>query len=121
MQRFFKGDWVVENVIPHYKPLIKPAAKVDRHYFWSNFQIEDREFDKPRNNLKDLTKEALCEYLQVDLDLIQSFKVKAWRNHDPKRQILRNCVLPEAGKYILDSLQKLKRKQLTLLNFGAGR
>ena len=26
------------------------------------------------------------------------------RNHDNKRSVLRNCVLPEAGKYILDSI-----------------
>jgi len=38
LEHFFKGKYVVENVIPFYKPLIK-AQKIGRHLFWSNFNI----------------------------------------------------------------------------------
>jgi len=38
LQHYFKGKWVVENVIPFYEPLI-PAKKIGRHLFWSNFFI----------------------------------------------------------------------------------
>jgi DNA (cytosine-5)-methyltransferase 1 len=41
LQHFFKGVWVVENVISYYKPLIKPY-EVDSHYFWSNRYIPTR-------------------------------------------------------------------------------
>ena len=38
LQHYFKGKWVIENVISFYKPLIKPQ-ELQRHYFWSNFLI----------------------------------------------------------------------------------
>lgn len=38
LEGYFKGKWVVENVISWYEPLIEPV-KVQRHYFWSNFII----------------------------------------------------------------------------------
>jgi hypothetical protein len=122
--RFFKGFYAVENVIPHYslksadpfyKPFIVPSAIVDRHYIWTNFPLNNKKFNKPRGNIKDLPKEMLCDYLQVDLDLIMAAKLKNKRNHDPKRQALRNCVLPEAGKYVLD--QAINQTQKTLIEF----
>lgn len=42
---YFKGKWIVENVISWYKPLIK-AKKIGRHYFWSNFIISNFKFKK---------------------------------------------------------------------------
>jgi len=38
LQNYFKGKWVVENVIPYYKPLINPQI-IGRHCFWANFNI----------------------------------------------------------------------------------
>jgi DNA (cytosine-5)-methyltransferase 1 len=38
LKHFFKGKWVVENVISWYDPLIKPV-KSGNHYFWSNVEI----------------------------------------------------------------------------------
>src|SRR3990167_2794592 len=35
---YFKGKWVVENVVYWYKPLILPF-EFRSHYFWSNFII----------------------------------------------------------------------------------
>ena len=39
LTHFFKGKWVVENVISYYNPLINPQ-KDGRHYYWANFIIE---------------------------------------------------------------------------------
>ena len=39
LKHWFKGKWVVENVIPYYKPLIEPQ-RIGRHSFWSNFLID---------------------------------------------------------------------------------
>ncbi len=36
LKHYFKGKWVVENVIPFYEPLI-PAQKRGRHLYWCNF------------------------------------------------------------------------------------
>src|SRR5690606_23249146 len=38
LNQWFDGKFVVENVIPYYKPLI-PAIEIERHLFWANFKI----------------------------------------------------------------------------------
>lgn len=91
LQYNFKGWWLVENVKPYYTPLIKPTKQIQRHLFWSNFQLPMREFAKDKirtSQIPDLEK--LYDY---DLSM---FKLKN------KRQILRNCVNPEVGKFILE-------------------
>jgi len=90
----FKGKWVVENVKPYYKALIEPTTELQRHLFWSNFEIPKKEFktDKIRTaQIPQLQK-------QHGFDL-SNYKVKN------KRQVLRNCVLPEVGEYILTKAQ----------------
>ena len=39
LKHFFKGLWVVENVISYYEPIIKPI-KHRSHYYWCNFNFE---------------------------------------------------------------------------------
>ena len=89
LQHFYKGKWVVENVIPYYAPLIKPTIEIDRHYFWSNFSISPinvvRDFDVSR-----ATKETLSKHHGIILP--------EWAKD--KRKILRNCVTPFVGKHI---------------------
>lgn len=119
--RFFDGLYVVENVIPHYsldkidpfyKPFIVPSAIVDRHYIWSNFSIKNKRWKKPKGNFKDLPLDVLCNWLKVNINDINKLPGQNIRNHDNKRNVLRNCVLPEVGKYILDCLIKPKQKTL---------
>ena len=87
----FKGKWVVENVKPYYKPLIEPTTKLDRHLFWSNFEIKDKIFKK--DNIRKIQIPGLQKKYGFNLD---NFRIKN------KRQVLRNCVEPEMGKHILD-------------------
>jgi DNA (cytosine-5)-methyltransferase 1 len=82
--------WVVENVKPYYEPLIKPTM-LQRHCFWSNFEIPLKEF------AKDNIRTAQIPQLQKKY----GFDLQHWKLKN-KRQILRNCVEPEVGKYILD-------------------
>ena len=91
LQANFKGKWVVENVKPYYKPLIEPTVVLQRHYFWSNFEITDVEFKK------DKIRTAQIPQLQE----LHGFDLSGYKLKN-KRQILRNCVLPELGKHILD-------------------
>ena len=91
LKHFFKGKWIVENVIPYYEPLIKPDAVLHRHSIWSNFEIEPKDF--PGCNVAKTTKEALAEYHGIPL----------WEGKY-HRLLLRNCVYPPMGKHILDSL-----------------
>lgn len=91
LKHFYKGFFVVENVIPYYEPLIMPTAEIDRHYFWANFPIKDltikRDYDVSR-----ATKETLSEYLGIVLP----------EKTKDKRKLLRNCVNPSVGKHILE-------------------
>ena len=48
LQHFFKGKWVVENVVPYYKPLIEPIVN-GRHAYWANFDIGDYKEPTPKD------------------------------------------------------------------------
>lgn len=92
LQANAKCKWVVENVNPYYEPLIKPTARIGRHLFWSNFQIEDLE--TAAQNLRTRNKIS-------DVEALHSIDLSAYKVAD-KRQILRNCVEPEIGQHIFD-------------------
>lgn len=92
LQHYAKCKWVVENVIPYYKPIIEPTVKLDRHLFWSNFDIPFAEFEKPDVKHNKVTGQT--ERYGIN---IKGFKTK-----HRKDQIIRNCVNPSLGKYILD-------------------
>lgn len=101
LQHFCKDKlWVVENVVPYYEPLIKPTLKLDRHLFWSNFSIIEKNFEKPKIKHSKVTGKT--ERYGISLDGI---KLK-----HRKDQIIRNCVNPELGKYILECSIKNKPK-----------
>jgi DNA (cytosine-5)-methyltransferase 1 len=92
LQHNFKGKWVVENVNPYYTPLIDPNVELDRHKFWCNFEIPKAEFVRPK--LREAQIPQLQEAYGYDLS---DYKLPN------KRQVLRNCVLPEVGKHILNA------------------
>ena len=83
--------WVVENVKPYYQPLIKPTAELQRHLFWSNFEITEKEF------ITDKIRTAQIP----DLQKLHGFDLSKYKLSN-KRQVLRNCVLPELGKHIYE-------------------
>ncbi len=85
----FKGKWVVENVNPYYQPLIKPDFLLQRHYFWSNFLVHEKDF--PTEKLRKIQIPELQKLHGFDLS---DCKLKN------KRQVLRNCVGAEIGNYI---------------------
>lgn len=90
--------WVVENVSPYYKPLIEPTVKLDRHLIWSNFDIPEKKFDKPivkHNKVTGRTDRFGINLIGIPMK-------------QRKDQIIRNCVNPELGKYILSKLKNNK-------------
>lgn len=91
LKHSFNGDWVVENVKPYYKPLIKPSFVLQRHYFWSNFKVTEKEFKKEKIRTSQIK----------DLERIHGFNLSDFKLKN-KRQVLRNCVYPKIGKHILD-------------------
>lgn len=115
LDNFFKGLWVIENVIPYYKPLIEPTIKIGRHLFWSNFNIT--QFDEPKYpNLINSTTVAAAEELKSFFGLNYKGNLYTNGNHHPT-QVLRNCIHPELGLHILNcALNKEKATQKTIFD-----
>ncbi len=95
--------WVIENVIPYYKPLVEPTIKIDRHFYWSNFQINPQEIIK---------KEASIRYVKAG-DKRFGFSVEKTKLKN-KAKALRNLVNPKVGKHILDCALTNKSKVFAL-------
>lgn len=94
LKYWFEGKWVVENTIPYYEPLVT-GTKTAGHIWWSNFKIPPME--KVNRNHRGGTVDSLQKRKMFDLS---GFNLKN------KRQILRNCVEPEVGKYIISLIEK---------------
>jgi len=95
LKGYFKGSWVVENVMSWYEPLIEPQV-LQRHYFWSNKNLGQATFATEKTcSVKD--RERLTKLFGINIDKYTGID---------KRKCLRNCVLPELGEYILNKLAK---------------
>jgi DNA (cytosine-5)-methyltransferase 1 len=103
LQHYFKGKYVVENVIPYYEPLIS-AKKRGRHLYWTNFNLpndlQDRRFaiSQTKNELKEL-----CNFHDYDF--------YRYKGKQPIVKIARNLVDYEAGKTILETALGIVKKQ----------
>lgn len=88
LKHFFKGKWVVENVISYYDPLVSPM-KIADHYYWMNFLVPD------------MATEGIMHNGSIgQLEKRKMFDLSKYKGID-KRKTLRNCVEPEVGKHIL--------------------
>jgi DNA (cytosine-5)-methyltransferase 1 len=103
LQNFYKGRWVVENVVPYYTPLIAPTLKLGRHIFWSSSQLGGGlEIKSPPNMINKTRKadrQAMLDWLGIEVEEVIYYR----DNHCPL-QVLRNCVHPKIGKFIFDQL-----------------
>lgn len=100
LQNFFKGKWVVENVKPYYDPLIEPTGEIGRHFFWSNFNLENIEDIKSPSNFINKGNSKGVQDLKDWLGIKYDGNIYYEKNHCPG-QVLRNCVHPILGKQIL--------------------
>ncbi len=96
LQKLYKGDYVVENVISYYDPLIEPQ-KSGSHYFWSNFTIPESNDRKKVRNDKGYTLAKKMEDKGIFIENFYEYK-------GDKRTLLNNAIEPEFGKLILESL-----------------
>jgi len=98
LQKWFKGKWVVENVVSYYTPLIKPQ-RCERHYFWSNFTITNIPILSRNHN--DV----------IGSGNIYGFDISKF-DVENKRLLLRNCVNPKVGLHIFNCAFKIKQQTL---------
>ena len=104
LKHWYKGKYVVENVIGYYEPLIQPQ-EISRHYIWANFYIHKLP-DKKRG-IKNTKNHIQERAMQLGIDE-KNIKL----NSDMKRKVLNNCTEPELGLHIF---QEAFRTYKTLL------
>ena len=95
LQNYFKGKYVVENVIPFYEPLI-PAQKRGRHLYWTNFKLPMVLSERKGNFMEGENEvEKFCEFHDIDLS--------SYKGTQRKDKIACNLVDYEVGKTILET------------------
>lgn len=103
LKTFFKGKWVVENVISYYEPMIKPHI-AGRHYFWSNFFIPFKEEKSNFNitNARTTSRKGSKEFL-MSLEKYHGISLSKYKlSGEKKRLFLHNCVNPALGRFVFD-------------------
>lgn len=106
LKHWFKGKFVIENVISYYNPLIEPQ-KISNHYFWSNFKIESFNKIRPKvRNDKGCTFEVKAAAWNINIKSFEGYK-------GDKRTLINNCVDNKLGLHIFNCA--FKEKQVTLL------
>jgi len=94
LDKWFKGKYCVENVIPYYEPLI-PAKKRGRHLYWTNF------------NLPNDLNERKCSIMESKNELekwciFHDYNFRKYKGKQSVQKMARNLVDYEAGKTIFD-------------------
>ena len=103
LSKWFDGQYVVENVIPYYEPLI-PAKKRGRHLYWTNFNLPNT-LNERKSSIMEGKDEVTqwCKFHDYDFR-----KYKGKQRID---KVARNLVDYEAGKTILDTAMGILQKQ----------
>lgn len=92
LDNYYDGLWVVENVKPYYKPLIRPTRELGRHLFWSNFNIRPTQIKEA-----DINRGTRKEWSELHGFDLSNHKLKS-----RKDQIYRNCVHPDTGLHVFN-------------------
>ena len=104
LDNFFNGRYVVENVIPYYKPLIE-AKERNRHLYWTNFNLPNI-VSKRKNPDLSLTKNLISL-----LSEFHDYDFRQYKGEQRMNKIARNLVDYEAGKTILETVIGIIKKQ----------
>ena len=104
LDKYFKGKYVVENVIPFYTPLI-PALERNRHLYWTNFNLPKTVSNRKNPAIGKVKNEiqAFSEFHDYDFT--------KYKGKQSKQKMARNLVDYEAGKTILDTVMGIRRKE----------
>ena len=94
LDNYFDGKYVVENVVPYYKPLIT-GIKRDRHLYWTNFNLPNNVGRKSIDNFSKTDVESLSKY--------HDYNFRKYKGTQSIGKIARNLVDYEAGKTIFET------------------
>lgn len=97
LDHFSTGKFVIENVISYYQPLYRPI-EAGSHYFWTNFY-----FTPIKNVSRRIRQNVEKKEVIFDLKKYNLPKRK-------ERTLLNNCVHPELGLHIFNSMNNQELK-----------
>jgi len=104
LKTYFKGKWIIENVVPYYEIYSTPT-KIGRHLFWTNFHVEQMEnLPKSPKGMMNLATVGQKKTMMDWLGIHYEGNVYYEKNHCPV-QILRNCVHPLLGLHVINQLK----------------
>ena len=103
LDNYFKGTYVVENVIPFYEPLIE-AKKRGRHLYWTNFNLPS-DLNERKSSIMESRNEVekWCEF--------HDYNFRKYKGKQSMRKIARNLVDYEAGRTIFETYLGIERKK----------
>ena len=95
LQNWFEGQYVVENVIPYYKPIIE-SQKRGRHLYWANFKLPGN-LNQRKSSIMEGKDEVMkwCKFHNYDF--------RKYNGTQRIDKIARNLVDYEAGKTIFQT------------------
>lgn len=111
LNQWFKAPWVVENVIPYYEPLVRPTVLIDRHYFWSNYNITQIKTNRNWNVCN-----ARASSRRPSKDNLKELQKYHGFEDVNNLVLLRNCVNPIIGDHVFREAFNQKQKNLGELN-----
>jgi hypothetical protein len=92
--------------------LAKAVLEVnDKIQVWSNFDIFPREYPKLQTCKAEAEREMLAEEFGYNLDKYEGVD---------KRLLLRNCVVPEMGEYLLKMAIRRRENDMTVVQVSKG-
>lgn len=103
LDKHFKEKYCVENVQAYYKPLIEPQV-LGRHWYWANFTISKIKIGSSGITTSITTAgNPVKKFNVLDYEKLYNYDLSSYKIAN-KRLLLRNCVEPETGLHILNSL-----------------
>ena len=109
LDNYFKGKYVVENVIPFYTPLI-PSKKRGRHLYWTNFNLPNNVGERKGGIMEG--KDEVTQWCKF-----HDYDFRKYKGKQPTNKMARNLVDYEVGRTILETvlgIQKQDTKQITM-------
>ena len=104
LKHYYKGKYIIENVIPFYETLI-PAEKRNRHLYWTNFKLPTILSNRKNPDL------GRTKNLINALSKFHDYDFKKYKGKQPRSKIARNLVDYEAGKTILESVLEINKNK----------
>ena len=106
LDTYYKGKYVVENVIPYYKPLIVGKER-NRHLYWTNFNLPNI-ISKRKNPDLSRTKDLINV-----LSKFHDYDFTKYKGKQSRQKMARNLVDYEAGKTILETAIGVQKQNNT--------